>query len=130
MISDKFPHLLFKKAEEKDVDLLFNWINDPLVREQSLSTEKISYEDHLKWFSNKISDLNCHLYIAYLNGSPAGMIRFDINLNTSKINYLVDKSLRGRGVGTAIVEEGLKKFFQETLFQGKIFAVVKISNPA
>ncbi len=122
--------LMLKKASEHEVNLLFKWINDPVVRAQSLSVEKISYEDHSKWFSKKITDSNCHFYIAYLNDLPVGMIRFDVNCDTSTINYLIDQTQRGKGIGTAIVENGLKKFFHDTVFKGKIFAVVKTSNPA
>jgi RimJ/RimL family protein N-acetyltransferase len=58
------------------------------------------------------------------------MIRFDINNSAATINYLVDKSQRGKGIGSAIVENGLKKFFFETKFYGSIYARVKTSNPA
>lgn len=130
MVKSETEGLFFKKADEKDVDLLFNWINEPEVRDQSLSTEKIAYEDHVQWFSKKIADPDCHLYIAYINDSPVGMIRFDITNNTATINYLVDKSQRGKGIGGAIVENGLKKFSLDSGFNGNICAVVKISNPA
>ena len=122
--------LLLKRAEEKDRDLLFNWRNDFAVREQSLSSEKIAYEDHVQWFSKKMNDSNCYLYIGYLNDIPVGMIRFDVDRNTSVINYLVDKLQRGKGIGTAMVTNGLNKFLNDSLFKGIITAIVKISNPA
>jgi spore coat polysaccharide biosynthesis protein SpsF len=122
--------LLLKRAEEKDVDLLFNWRNDFTVREQSLSSEKIAYEDHVRWFSKKMNDSNCYLYIAYLNNIPVGMIRFDVDRNMSVINYLVDKTQRGKGIGTAMVTNGLKTFLNDSSVEGMITATVKILNPA
>lgn len=122
--------LILKKAEAKDIDLLFEWINDAEVRAQSLSSKKIFYADHIKWFSKKLSDSNCYLYIAYANDLPYGMIRFDINANTATISYLVDRNQRGKGVGSAIVAQGLKKFLSEASFHGTIHAHVKASNSA
>lgn len=120
--------VILKRAEEKDVDVLFEWINDEEVRAQSLSSKKILYGEHVNWFSKKLSDPNCYLYIAYTNDVPSGMIRFDIDGTTATISYLVDSSHRGKGIGSAIVTEGLKKFLSEASFQGTVYAVVKTSN--
>jgi RimJ/RimL family protein N-acetyltransferase len=122
--------LLLKKAEEKDVDLLFNWISDPVVRKQSLSAEKISYEDHVRWFLKKMNDSNCYLYIVYINDLPIGMIRFDVDAAKTTISYLLDKAQRGKGIGTTLVTTGVKRFLDERAFQGIIYAIVKISNLA
>ena len=120
--------LILKKAEEKNVDILFEWINDAEVRAQSLSSDKISFEEHIKWFSKKLRDPNCYLYIAYAIDIPCGMIRFDINAETAAISYLVDSAQRGKGIGSALVREGLKKFSNDASFRGTIHAMVKISN--
>jgi RimJ/RimL family protein N-acetyltransferase len=122
--------LVLKRAEEKDVDLLFDWINDPIVREQSFSAEMITYKDHVQWFEKKKDDPYCYLYIAYIDHIAVGMIRFDIKDKISTISYLVDKMQRGRGVGTAIIQNGLEAFLSGSLFHGEIHAEVKMSNVA
>ena len=120
----------FKKAERKDVDLLFNWINDPEVRAQSLSTDSISYTEHTNWFNKKLVDKNCYLYIVLKEKIPIGMVRFDVNSSECTISYLVEASHRGKGFGTSNINKGLEKFIGETNFKGEVKAIVKKTNKA
>jgi UDP-2,4-diacetamido-2,4,6-trideoxy-beta-L-altropyranose hydrolase len=122
--------IYFKKVDDEDVDILFKWINDPEVRSQSLSTNNITYEEHATWFSKKIADRNCHLYIACKNDIPVGMLRFDLNGDEALINYLVDKFQRGKGIGNSIIKNGVVQFLNDSSFKGTIKAVVKSSNTA
>ena len=36
-------------AEMEDMDLLFTWANEEMVRKNSFSTRKITYEEHVIW---------------------------------------------------------------------------------
>lgn len=38
-----------RKAEQSDMDLLFEWANDPAVRKNSFRSDPIPYADHVKW---------------------------------------------------------------------------------
>lgn len=122
--------IVFRKAKPDMADLLFNWINDPEVRTQSLLTKPISYAEHSNWFTKKIADKNCYLYIVYNSSLPIGMIRFDINYNSCTISYLVDKSQRGKGIGTSIIKLGIEQFKNDSNFKGFLKAVVKNINIA
>ena len=52
---------------------------------------------------------NCEYYLLEVDGQGAGTIRFDIEKDqTAKINYLLDPNFTGRGLGTYLLEEGLK----------------------
>ena len=46
------PSLLLevRVVKENDVDLIFNWSNDPLVRSQSFLSDPINFKEHEKWF--------------------------------------------------------------------------------
>ena len=50
--------LYLRKATENDVDILFKWANDEVVRKNSFSTGQIKYEDHLAWFDKLLKDSN------------------------------------------------------------------------
>lgn len=122
--------LTFVKAQQKDVDLLFSWINDAAVRKQSLSNHIITYTEHKNWFSKKLADKNCYLYIVYKKDKPVGMVRFDMNTNESTISYLVDALQRGKGVGGAIINFGIEQFKKDSRFKGLFIAIVKNVNVA
>jgi RimJ/RimL family protein N-acetyltransferase len=122
--------LKFIRAQYRDADLLFKWINDPQVRAQSLSTNIITYEEHKNWFAKKLTDKNCYLYIVYKNNLPVGMIRFDVHGNECTISYLVDRSERGKGIGFLVINEGIKQFKNDSYFKGSLKATVKNTNAA
>jgi hypothetical protein len=52
---------------EKDSELLLKWRNDPDTRGNSLHTEEVSPEDHVRWFQNAMVPEHDHQ-------SPAGSI--------------------------------------------------------
>lgn len=52
-----------RKATIADMDLLFEWANDPLVRQNSFTTEKITYEEHQRWFWKALERENFQQYI-------------------------------------------------------------------
>ena len=53
----------YRKSNEEDLLLYFNWANDSSVRENSYQTKRIDFEDHQKWYLNKIKDPNCLMLI-------------------------------------------------------------------
>ena len=44
--------------ESKDLNKTFEWSNDTLARNNSFNSNKIKFEEHKKWFLNKIYDSN------------------------------------------------------------------------
>jgi len=41
------------EAASKDAELIYNWANDPEVRNNAVNNEPIIYENHLEWFNKK-----------------------------------------------------------------------------
>ena len=75
----KFPKSGYKirKINQKDVKLIYDWTNDPLVRSQSFNSESINYSDHQKWFESKLNNPKALLLINEYEGSPIGIVRFE-----------------------------------------------------
>jgi UDP-2,4-diacetamido-2,4,6-trideoxy-beta-L-altropyranose hydrolase len=60
-------------------ELLWQWANDPQVRNASFSSGPISWETHVAWFNDKISIPRAEMFIAEdERGIPVGQIRFDL----------------------------------------------------
>ena len=55
---------IIRLAEEKDAESIFQLANEKSVRESSLNTAPISWDNHIKWFSQKLKDDKCFFYIA------------------------------------------------------------------
>ena len=42
----------FRRATQKDCELLWKWANDPVTRDNSFSPAKISWDEHRDWFNS------------------------------------------------------------------------------
>ncbi len=128
--------LELRKVNIKDIDLIYEWANDDETRAQSFSTAKISYEDHTKWFNDKIVSEDTLFYIMENKGEPAGTVRLDLKDNTGYISYSIAPSVRGRGLGVVILkllEEKVKEYNKSANDAKKIkklLGEVKGSNKA
>ena len=88
-----------RPAAEADIDLLFEWANEPLVRKNSFTAKEITYEEHKKWFRDLMEDDSCRQYI-YISGEEAvGQARVKQKGNTGEISYSVCAKKRGMGYG-------------------------------
>jgi UDP-2,4-diacetamido-2,4,6-trideoxy-beta-L-altropyranose hydrolase len=95
-----------RTAEAPDMQLLFDWANDPEVRKHSFNPAPIPLEMHQHWFSSKLQDPDCLIFISLVAGKPAGMIRYDIKEKQATISYLLNKEFRGKGLGSWVLAAG------------------------
>jgi len=124
--------LTMRKAQPSDLDLYFLWVNDPDERQNAISVEPISYDEHCAWFSRKIASKDAYLWVLEQDTIPVGQIRFDIDRTKKEttISYFVAQEYRGKGVGLSIVKMGLELFFKSEEKIPLINAVVKSTNKA
>ncbi len=55
--------LSLRQVTKDDVDLLFRWANDPVVRKWSFNKQPITLEEHKCWFREKYNDPNTIMWI-------------------------------------------------------------------
>lgn len=109
---------------------MFNWANDTEVRKNSFNNNKILYEDHIKWFNNKINSDKCIIFIVQFKYTPVGQVRIDIEGETGLISYSIDKSYRGKGLAIvmlSLLEDEIKK---NGIYIYKLIGFVKFENIA
>ncbi|WP_244934935.1 GNAT family N-acetyltransferase [Leptospira jelokensis] len=94
-----------RPARENDCKLLFDWANEPEVRNASFNTEKIEWTEHESWYLEKIKNPNSFIFIFEVDSDPAGQIRFDRNIeeNHFLISFLLDKKFRGMSLSTSLI---------------------------
>jgi UDP-2,4-diacetamido-2,4,6-trideoxy-beta-L-altropyranose hydrolase len=121
-----------RKATKSDVDLYFHWVNEKAVREQSVHTAPIQYEEHCQWFHHKIQDENTILYLFEQNDQPIGQVRLDKEAEFLIVNYSVELSHRGKGLGSILLKMALENAEKENLATSvkSIKAIVKENNAA
>ena len=99
-----------REAGKNDCELLFNWANDFKVRTNSISKDPILWENHEKWFFEKINSDKSKIYILEIAGNPVGQIRFDYQNNSWVIDYSISSEMRGKGLGKILVNMSLPYF--------------------
>jgi UDP-2,4-diacetamido-2,4,6-trideoxy-beta-L-altropyranose hydrolase len=129
VMPSQLDQLSIKPAGEGDIDLYFGWVNDPLVREQSITTGTIAYDDHSNWFRKSLVDPETHLLLIKAESLPVGQVRFFRQGKFWELNYSLDEIFRGRGWAKHIVKLALNwlRINGET---GTIRAKVRDSNQA
>lgn len=96
--------LYLRNVTSDDCELLFDWVNNPLVRANSVNTELISLDQHSAWFQSKLKDKNTKMYILTDGSHNIGQIRIDWIDGFWSIDYSIDSEFRGKGYGKLMVK--------------------------
>lgn len=119
-----------RKIESKDEEITFLWANDEETRRNSFNSKPIIYEEHSKWFSSKINNINSHYFICEVDTKPAGLVRFDFNEEYKAfiIGITIDEKFRGKKLSTSFLKRSCKSFSE--ISEDKIIAFIKEGNTA
>ena len=103
---------VLRHARLSDIEFLFALANDPEVRNSSINTATISFQEHQEWFREKLSSPRSTILIFENTTEPVGQIRFDLNETERvwEIDYAISPKHRGKGLGKLIVKNGIQFF--------------------
>ena len=93
-----------------DVDQLWHWANDPAVRGHAFRSDPIPLEAHMRWFSERLNDARCRIYVARVGTKPVGQVRLEVTGDRAFVDISVDREWRGRGIGSRTLELALERF--------------------
>jgi len=102
-------NLKIRDVSPNDVDLLYEWVNDPDVRRNAINSKKIDYNEHVNWFKRVLNSEKTYIFILEKDHNAVGQIRFDWDDRTKAfvIDYSIDRRYRGNGYGKEIVRLGM-----------------------
>lgn len=100
--------LVMRPATHRDIDSYFWWVNDPEVRRQSITTTPVSWPEHQRWFAARLASADTVMFVLESNGLPIGQVRFDFEQGVARLDYSLDRSVRGRGLGAILVRQGIE----------------------
>ena len=126
--SSVIKNCYLRKATNEDIDTLYEWVNDPAVRQSAFNTQKIQYEEHVNWFNQMIQDPNKIQYIMMRDKTPIGQIRLTIEGECVDIDYSISKKYRGVGYGREIVRLAMDQVRLECPNVKKMIGRVKPTN--
>lgn len=117
-----------RKVRHEDIDLLFKWANDPVVRSNSFNSAPIPYEDHKSWFNKIMTDTSVLQFILESDELPIGQIRLNISDSVAEIGYSIAKEYRGKGYGHIILQLVMDEIKSNHPQIKKVIAKVKDDN--
>jgi spore coat polysaccharide biosynthesis predicted glycosyltransferase SpsG/RimJ/RimL family protein N-acetyltransferase len=131
-------HLLTNSSENKfflrkfvkdDIIPIFNLSNDDEVRAVSINQSKISWEDHQRWFYDRLGSSSAYYLTALtLNQELIGQIKFDIKNEMPVISISISKDFRGKGLAVALLRDACNLFYYTHPEQNKIIAYISEDN--
>jgi hypothetical protein len=78
-----------------------------VFRKNSIQSEPIPWENHQRWFKNKLADADAKLFILEWRSKPVAQIRFDLIDDVYTLSFLVDSKFRGVGLANKILLMGI-----------------------
>jgi RimJ/RimL family protein N-acetyltransferase len=121
----------FRKPTLDDAQLYFDWANDKSVRSNSYRTSKIDFETHINWFTSKLKDENCFMYLFQNETNEfIGQVRIQKQDDFSSIiGVSIDANQRGKGYANKIIEIASNDFLSKN-DKSTIDAYIKEENIA
>ena len=96
--------------------LLWQWRNDPITRQMSNNTEKISWENHSSWYKKVLLNNSKKLYLGEERGNFLGVVRFD-KCDNEEYAYEISVNIapvsRGKGYGKKLIINSINRFLTE-----------------
>ena len=103
------PRHKLKKIEYSDYPILYEWLNDPITRQNSLKSEKVKMNEHQDYIKDLIRDKDITQYIFHLNNKPVGTIREKRLPNDEiELSYTVSPSERNKKIGSKMMSKYLE----------------------
>jgi RimJ/RimL family protein N-acetyltransferase len=119
-----------RKANESDLNTIYEWANDELTRKNSFSSEQIQFENHKIWWYSKMKNTNADYYICEVEGKPAGIVRFDKDNQSEHfiIGITIAPIFRGKGLSDRFLKLSCFEFFKT--HNDTVNAYIKKTNVA
>lgn len=121
--------LHLRPAAADDVACYFEWANDPAVRAASFTTTPISWDDHVRWFEDRLGRPTCRLLVAEDSvGNGIGQIRFDVAADEAVVGISLAAEARGRGLAAPMIVAGVRRLVATTPEIAQVRAEVRVTN--
>jgi UDP-2,4-diacetamido-2,4,6-trideoxy-beta-L-altropyranose hydrolase len=94
--------------------LVWEWANDPTTRRSSFTSSPIPWDDHVRWYDERLRRDRPDLFIVVDRRSePIGQVRLEIHDGRGRMPINLAPSYRGHGYGSLIIDAGSNRLLDE-----------------
>ncbi len=99
-----------RRARQDDCERILEWRNHPDTRRHFFNPEPIDADTHYAWFAAILADTrHRHLLIAEdAVGCPIGVVRFDEDGDSARVDIYLDPEQHGHGLGKVMLDAALR----------------------
>lgn len=119
-----------RPVEIRDIKDLFEWNNHPLSRKNSFRSDSITWEEHKRWFAERMADARTTIYILCSDRDKVGSVRFEEKKNGVRISAMLNPNYIGKRLGSELIRLGTEKYIREKKPAQPIIAEIKGDNLA
>lgn len=130
LVGIEIGDITIRKVKESDEKVLFDWVNEDSVRNNSFEMREIKEGEHKLWFKKCLNDYDgCRVYIIEtIEKNPIGQVRFNKILNSTwEVDFSIDKFFRGKGIGKISLSLAMK-YHKQQFPNANFMARVKREN--
>ena len=121
--------IYLRPFSKDDIKRIYELSNDPLVRENSISNEKISWESHVSWYKKKLADDNYIIFLAFdIDDKFIGQVKFEVENDKAIISISIIEHFRGKGMAKELLKVAVNNFFSKYSSANLIIAYIKPTN--
>ncbi|MEQ1748220.1 MAG: UDP-2,4-diacetamido-2,4,6-trideoxy-beta-L-altropyranose hydrolase [Prosthecobacter sp.] len=122
--------LHLRLASFNDARLLFEWANDPLVRQMSFSADPISWENHIEWLNRCLGSDTFRFKIGLDDENRSiGLVRLNREGGIATLSISVAPEARGQGYASKLAKLASLEALNDN-WCAEIHAWVKSENTA
>ncbi len=121
---------VLRAATAADSQSLFDWRNDAQTRAVSVSQGEIDRDAHEAWFLASLASDSRTIYLADVEGTPAGMVRFDLEGETAEVSINLNPLFRGQGLAGPILSGALARYRDGARMPVRLVAHIRQGNGA
>lgn len=98
--------LRLRRAVAADARPLFELANEAEVRRVSITTDPISWDEHVAWLEARLASADSALLVVEVAGDFKGQVRFDRrDRSDADISVAITPGARGEGLGRQLIVE-------------------------
>ncbi len=95
-----------RAATMADCKRMHEWRNDEDTRRFSADPRPIPYAAHCTWFERSLANPFRVLLVAERDGTPVGVLRFDLERTVATVSIYMVPGLSGKGLGATLIDAG------------------------
>jgi UDP-2,4-diacetamido-2,4,6-trideoxy-beta-L-altropyranose hydrolase len=94
-----------RPAEVEDAEPIWEIASDPTVRRAAFNTATFSFPSHERWFRDRVTSADSHIWVIERDGAVGGFVRYDRTADGAAVNIAVATAMRGRGLATELLRK-------------------------